>query len=188
MAFKRNVPLQAGTLLVAEPYLGDLSFHRKVVLICEHSASHTFGLILNQKHDTILEPFLEGQSLEDIPLFSGGPVDPSILQFLHKRPDLISGGVRIVDDLYWAGDFNEAIDAIVNEKINFDEIKFFIGYSGWDGGQLEREIDSNSWHLAKVQPQYVFDTPFDDLWRQVLQDLGGDYRVLATYPDDPSLN
>ncbi|MEY2792151.1 MAG: hypothetical protein RJA76_143 [Bacteroidota bacterium] len=180
--------LKAGTLLIAEPYLGDASFHRKVILLCEHTNAHSFGLVLNQKHDTVLDSILDGQSIEEIPLFSGGPVDPSIMQFLHRRPDLIPGGVEIANDLFWAGDFDKAIEAIVNHQISFEDIKFFIGYSGWDAGQLDRELTNNSWHLAKASSNYVFDTAYENLWRKVLYDKGGDYRVLSTYPEDPSWN
>jgi len=180
--------LKPGTLLVAEPYLGDPSFHRKVILLCEHTNSHSFGLVLNQKHDTVLDSMLDGQSIEEIPLFSGGPVDPSIMQFVHRRPDLIPGGVQLGKELFWAGDFDKAIEAIVNHEISFEDIKFFIGYSGWDAGQLDRELSSTSWHLAKGTSNYVFDTPYESLWRKVLYDKGGDYRVLSTYPEDPTWN
>ncbi len=188
MPFNDSIGLKAGTLLVAEPYLPDASFHRKVVLLCEHSQSHSFGLVLNQKHDTVLDSMIGGESIEEIPLFSGGPVDPTIMQFLHRRPDLIPGGVEICKNLYWAGDFDKAIQAIVNREIGFEDIKFYIGYSGWDAGQLEREMTTNSWHLAKANSNYVFDTPYQELWRKVLFDKGGDYRVLSTYPEDPSWN
>lgn len=188
MSLNEFKALKPGSLLVAEPFLPDATFHRKVVLLCEHSQSHSFGLVLNQRHDTVLESFLEAEFMEEIPLFSGGPVDPSIMQFVHRRPDIIPGGVQIAKDLYWAGDFEIAIQAIVDQQLTFSDIKFFIGYSGWDAGQLERELASNSWHLAKASASYVFDTPFENLWRKVLYDMAGDYRILSTYPDDPSLN
>lgn len=180
--------LQPGTILIAEPYLPDATFHRKVILLCEHSQSHSFGLVLNQKLETVIEYSVESNLFEDIQIFSGGPVDSTIIQFLHRRPDLIPGGVQITKDLYWAGDFESAIHALVEKTLTFDDIKFFMGYSGWDAGQLERELSTNSWHVSKAKSEYVFDVPYTNLWSKVLYDMGGDFRVLSTYPIDPSLN
>lgn len=180
--------LRAGTLLISEPFLEDAAFRRKVILLCEHSNAHSFGLVLNQSQEAVFDSFLEAQVLEDIPLFSGGPVDPSIMQFLHRRPDLISGGQEISPGVYWAGDFEKAIEALVSGQIAFKDIKFFIGYSGWGAGQLEREIARNVWFTHPAQEQYVFDLAYETLWRKVLFDKGGDFRLLATYPEDPNLN
>ena len=180
--------LKPGVLLIAEPFLDEPVFHRSVILLCEHSASHSFGLVLNQQQDDMLDSFKDNQIMDEIPLFSGGPVDPTILQFLHRRPDLISGGQEIAQGLFWSGDFEEAIEAIISGKIQFNEIKFFVGYSGWSAGQLDREVRSDSWFLEPASLDLVFDQSPDSLWRQVLANKGGHFRVLATYPDDPRLN
>jgi len=92
--------LKPGVLLISEPFLGDSSFHRSVVLVCEHSNSHSFGLILNQKQEIVFDSMVDEQILENVPLFSGGPVDPSIMQFLHKRPDLIPDGIEIAPGIF----------------------------------------------------------------------------------------
>jgi len=77
---------------------------------------------------------------------------------------------------------------VVSGAINFKEIKFFIGYSGWGAGQLAREVKQNAWYLHPAREDYVFDESNKNLWRTVLYDKGGDFRVLSTYPDDPTLN
>lgn len=180
--------LKPGMLLLSEPYLEDASFHRSVILLCEHSNSHSFGIIINQEQDNVFETVMDEKVFENIPLYAGGPVDTSILQFLHRRPDLIPGGLEIAPNIFWSGDFEKAIESVVNEVITFSDIKFFIGYSGWGAGQLEREIKSNAWYLEPAMSNYVFDEPSDQLWRKILKDKGGNYRVLATYPEDPNLN
>jgi len=180
--------LKPGMLLLSEPYLEDASFRRSVILLCEHSNSHSFGIIINQAQDNVFETVMDEKVFENIPLYAGGPVDTSILQFLHRRPDLIPGGLEIAPNIFWSGDFEKAIESIVNEGITFSDIKFFIGYSGWGAGQLEREIKSNAWYLEPAKAEYVFDEQCDQLWRKILMDKGGNYRVLATYPEDPNLN
>ena len=147
-----------------------------------------FGIIINQSQDNVFETVMDEKVFENIPLYAGGPVDTSILQFLHRRPDLIPGGLEIAPNIFWSGDFEKAIELVVGGEIAFDEIKFFIGYSGWGAGQLEREVKSNAWMLHPANAEYVFDEPSMNLWRKVLFDKGGDYRVLSTYPDDPNLN
>lgn len=187
---KKNAPLELkpGMLLVSEPFLEDPSFHRSVVLLCEHSSSHSFGLVLNQRQEIVLDSYMDEKVMEDVPLYSGGPVDPTIMQFVHRRPDLIPDGMEIGEGIFWSGNFERAIELVVGGEISFDEIKFFIGYSGWGAGQLEREVKSNAWMLHPAKAEYVFDEPTLNLWRKVLFDKGGDYRVLSTYPDDPNLN
>lgn len=180
--------IKPGTLLVSEPYLSDENFRRTVILICEHSNSHSFGLVLNQPQGNILETSIENELSLELPLFLGGPVDPTVMQFVHKRPDIIPNGVALGSGLYWAGDFEIAIRSIVNKEIEVGQIKFFIGYSGWGAGQLSREIRQNSWILGNVNREYLFETEPNKLWRKVLYDKGGDYRLLSNYPLDPSLN
>ena len=90
--------------------------------------------------------------------------------------------------IYWSGSFEVAIDKVVAGEIGFDEIKFFIGYSGWGAGQLEREVRTNAWILHPGNDKLVFDESHEALWRKIMYAKGGDFRVLSTYPDDPNLN
>jgi putative transcriptional regulator len=180
--------LKPGVLLLAEPFLGEQAFHRTVILLCEHSSSHSFGLVLNHPQGSILDTIRHEKVMEEIPLFTGGPVDQTILQFIHRRPDIISGGQEILPGLFWAGDFEQAIESIINGLIDFADIKFFVGYSGWSAGQLAREVRADSWVLEPATLAYVFDETPETLWRTVLYQKGGHFRILSTYPDDPSLN
>ena len=84
--------------------------------------------------------------------------------------------------------YKRQIEAIIEQQIDFKDIKFFVGYSGWSAGQLEREVKSDSWILQPATLDYVFDETPESLWRTVLYQKGGNFRVLSTYPDDPTLN
>jgi putative transcriptional regulator len=77
----------------------------------------------------------------------GGPVDREHLFVLHKRPDLIDGGEQVTQDLYLGGNMEQVIEAINNRGANNQEIQIFIGYCGWDVGELEAEIEEGSWVL-----------------------------------------
>lgn len=180
--------LKPGVLLISEPFLEDPSFKRSVILLCEHTSSHSFGLVLTQPQEVILDSIMDAKIMGEIPLFAGGPVDPTILQFVHRRPDLIQGGQEIAPGIFWAGDFEQAIEAVIDGTISFQEIKFFIGYSGWSAGQLDRELKSDSWIISQARVSDVFEESPEKLWRSVLYQKGGNYRVLSTYPDDPNLN
>jgi len=96
----RNV--QQGSVLISEPFLGDPNFERSVVLICEHETTQgTFGLILNQTSNLLLADVLEENIYPDVPLFVGGPVQHNTLHYLHRRPDLIDGGVKVMNGVTW---------------------------------------------------------------------------------------
>jgi putative transcriptional regulator len=78
----------------------------------------------------------------------GGPVDIELLFVLHKRPDLISGGEQITNDLYLGGNMEQVIEAINNKGASSQDIQLFIGYCGWDAGELEAEIEEGSWAMG----------------------------------------
>ena len=77
----------------------------------------------------------------------GGPVDREHLFVLHKRPDIIDGGIKISNGLYWGGNINQVIEAINTRGANKQEIQLFIGYCGWDLGELEAEVEEGSWTI-----------------------------------------
>jgi putative transcriptional regulator len=78
----------------------------------------------------------------------GGPVDRDHIFVLHKRPDLVDGGEQIPNDLYLGGNMKQVIDAINTRAVNKQEIQLFIGYCGWDAGELEAEVEEGSWKFS----------------------------------------
>lgn len=176
-----------GSILIAEPFLGDANFERSVVLICEHSAEGTFGLVLNQTTNLHLGDVIE-DIFTDIPLFLGGPVQQNTLHFIHRRPDLIDQSIQIQDDLYWSGDFEQIKQALNIGTLNKQDIRFFVGYSGWGEGQLDTELTENAWIVSRTDTGFLFDTPADQFWRGILKRMGGEFKVKSNYPVDPRLN
>lgn len=179
----------SGILLIAEPFLKDPNFMRTVVLLCRHEeAEGTFGFVINslfpQKLDELI-PELDGF---DLPVYKGGPVQMDTLHYLHQYPDLLPDSLKISDGLYWGGDF-ETLKTLMQEGlIEREKIKFFLGYSGWETGQLTGEIDEKSWLTVAGNTSIVFETPMDDIWKASLVLLGGKYELMIHFPTDPQLN
>lgn len=167
--------------------MGDTNFERSVVLVCEHSPSGTFGLVLNHPADIHLSDVIDDVH-PDLPLFIGGPVQQNTLHFIHRRPDLIDGSIQVVDGLYWSGDFEQVKRAVNVGTLTERDARFFIGYSGWNGGQLAGELSQKSWIVSRTTADFLFDTPTKEFWRGVLKRMGGAYKSMAHYPIDPRLN
>ncbi len=182
-----SLPVTNGSLLIAEPFMGDTNFERSVVLVCEHNAAGTFGLVLNQTTDLRLSDVIE-DVYADLPLYMGGPVQQNTLHFVHRRPDLIDESIHVVDGLYWSGNFEQIKQAVNLGTLTERDARFFIGYSGWDGGQLAGELEQKAWFVSRTDASFLFDTPADEFWRGVLKRMGGEYKSIAHYPIDPRLN
>ena len=176
-----------GKLLIAEPSLGDDNFKRSVVFLCEHNEQGTFGLIFNQNTNLHLNDVLREPVVNSLPLYLGGPVEQNTLHFLH-RLSFIEDAIPVGDGLFWSGDFEQIVSMLNVGKITEQDIRFFIGYSGWSAGQLDEEIQQNAWIVSEADAAFIFDTPTEQFWRAILRRMGGEYRVKSHYPIDPSLN
>ena len=177
-----------GILLIAEPFLKDPNFMRTVVLLCEHQDEGSFGFVLNRDFKHTLDELVP--DLEDVklPVCYGGPVQMDTLHFLHQCPDQIPGGFEIRDGIFWGGDFETVVDLLRNHEIDTAKIRFYIGYSGWGGGQLKDELNEKSWLLAEASKKLVFHKKLDDIWKDSLKLLGREYEMMKNFPIDPQLN
>lgn len=178
----------AGTLLIAEPFLKDPNFKRTVVLLCEHQEEGSFGFVLNRNYQHSLSELIPDLTDIDIPVFYGGPVQKDTLHFLHQYPDLIPDGYEVADGIYWGGNFDKAIEMLRENRIDSNKIRFYIGYSGWTGGQLETELKEKSWLITPAVRKLVFHRKLDEIWKDSLRNLGGEYEMMINFPVDPSLN
>lgn len=184
-----SIKPQSGSILISEPYLGDPNFERSVVLICNHSETEgSFGLVLNRLSNLKLSDVVEVYNEEfDVVLGVGGPVQYNTLHYVHRIPQL-EQAVKLSEDVYWGGDFEMLRTLIGTGEVTPDDIKFFLGYSGWTSGQLQEEIDKNVWIVNNNATNKLFNLEADTLWRNILRQMGGKYKVLSNYPTDPRLN
>jgi len=188
--FEKNKTLQAGTILLSEPFMYDENFRRTVIMVCKHhSVEGTTGLILNKPVQLNLEDLLENFPKGfDGKLYLGGPVGTDIIQILHTIGDKLSGSHKMCEGVWWGGDFNQLKKLIRQGEITNQHIRFYIGYSGWDAKQLQDELKDNSWILHPAKHKYIFDNDPDHLWRKIMHDMGGIYQTMASYPENPNLN
>ncbi|MFY8128095.1 MAG: YqgE/AlgH family protein [Chitinophagaceae bacterium] len=177
-----------GNLLVADPFLNDINFGRSVVILTEVSDNSAMGFILNKPYSKKLNQLIDGVEHHQFTIYKGGPVQEDTLHFLHNRPDLIENGHKICDSIFWGGDFENALSLIKDGFLTPNDIRFFIGYSGWDKLQLEEEFESNSWFLHSAKQHFVFHKNSQFLWKDVLLDMGGEFSKMVNYPIDPQLN
>jgi len=178
-----------GDLLIAEPsIIGDISFNRSVVLLTDHSNEGSIGFILNKPLDYTIKDLIP-EIDASFKVYNGGPVEQDNLYFIHNVPDLIPNSIEISLGIYWGGDFTEVASLINEGKILEKDIKFFLGYSGWENNQLEEELKSNSWVVTKnVYKKTIIEKDYEFFWKEKMVELGGDYSIWSNAPENPSFN
>lgn len=177
-----------GILLIADPFLKDPNFLRTVVLLCEHNEEGAVGFVINRQYKNTIDELIPELDGHTIPVYYGGPVEENGIHFLHQYPDQIPGGKEIMKGIYWGGDFDALVNLIKTGAVDIAKIRFFIGYSGWSAGQLEEEIVEKTWLTVKATRKLVFHTKFEEIWKDALKHLGGDYEMMVHFPIDPQLN
>ena len=188
-SFKNSIAPSPGRLLISEPYLPDPNFERSVVLMCDHNEGGSFGFVMNKKSPLKLAEVVEDMSGLEADLYIGGPVQQDTLHYIFRGEDLLEDAVEIGDNLFWGGNYDQLKDLISMKRIDPTDFRFFVGYSGWGQGQLDEEIESNSWIVSPgLALNLLLDTKSDDLWKVVLENMGGKYEMFSRYPEDPRLN
>lgn len=188
---KRSIVMEveAGRVLISEPFLPDPNFSRSVVFITEHSEAGTLGYVLNQRTDLTVDTVMPELGAADVPLFQGGPVDLESFHYLHRYSE-IEGSTHVSGNIYWGGDFEQVklgLETGVYDKENFI---FLVGYSGWAEGQLAMELEERSWIVGELSEDLIFDRTIDDsdLWKHAIRRVDGDDSLLANSPINPYLN
>ena len=183
-----NVLPSQGKILISEPFLCDVTFRRSVVLLVDHTDEGTMGLIINKELPLSLNQIInEFKYIDTIPLFKGGPVSTDTLFYLHTLPD-IPEAFPISQGLYINGNFDAIKRYILQGNPVEGKIRFFLGYSGWQYEQLEREITENSWMIGKEEASYLLSEESKNMWRKSLEKLGSKYEAWSRFPQVPSLN
>ncbi len=179
---------QKGSLLVAEPLLGDPNFDRSVILLTEHNENGSVGFVINKPLELQLDDIVIGFPSLDTIVHHGGPVQQDSLYFIHNRGNLIPGSEHIKDDLFWGGDLEPLKEMIKCGLVTAENIMFYLGYSGWGMGQLEAELIEKSWIILENQAINVFKDPPREMWKKIIMTAGGDYPLWVNTPADPNLN
>jgi putative transcriptional regulator len=179
----------AGKLLISEPFLNDPNFARSVVLLTEHSDTGTLGFVVNHPSLLMVDDLIADIGAPNFPVFYGGPVATDTIHFIHRCPDRITDGEEIAKGVYWGGNF-ETLKALMGQgEVTQEEVKFFVGYSGWGEQQLQDEIKANTWIVSdQYDPDMVFSADEEQLWKDVIIHLGPKYAHISNFPQNPNLN
>lgn len=137
--------MKAGTCIHSTTLLANTFFEQTQLFITEYNEKGAMGFIVNRLFPRSLNELEEFTTSTAFPLYEGGPVDTTHLYFIHRRPDLISGGTWIAGNTYLGGDFRTAVMHINRNTITTHDIKLLIGYCGWDYQELDSEIAEGSW-------------------------------------------
>ena len=140
--------LKAGIVINSTDVLNDSFFEHTTILIVQHNEQGSLGFVTNKPFGKSLHELIEFNHAKPFPLMDGGPVDREHLFVLHQRPDLIEGGEQIHNGLYLGGNMEQVIEAINTKAASQQEIQLFIGYCGWDMGELEAELEEGSWTVS----------------------------------------
>ena len=187
-----NVPystLNKGTLLIASPDIDRGAYFRAILLLCEHSAEGSFGLVINKPLDIELPP--EIMNLKNIAnprvqIRAGGPIQPNQMMLLHSSDLIADQTLKICDEVYLGGDL-QFLQEAVNDPLG-PHIRLCFGYASWGAGQLEREFLNGNWYLHPASSHHIFEIAPEKLWQATLREMGGKYATLSMIPEDLSLN
>jgi len=189
--FDTDIPVirpSKGKILIAEPFLKGPYFGRSIVLLTEYSKQGAVGFVLNKPSNVYPDEVIDDILSFKGELYIGGPVASDTLHFIHTLGNQLPGAVKVTDNIYWGGDF-ETLKSLINTDIaTYKQVKFFAGYSGWSPGQLEGEIKEKSWIVTEVDDSVIMDDDIDNIWEQILNDLGGVFKTWTKFPNDPNQN
>ena len=183
-----NVSPKKGRILIAEPFLPGNYFSRSVIFLVAYSDKGTVGFILNKKIDFDIQDVFPDFPDFNAQVFLGGPVSTDSIYFIHKLGKKLPGSINILGDLYWGGDFDILKSKILEGEIDPSEIHFFLGYSGWDAGQLEDELKEDSWLVTDVEESAVMQECDEDSWTDFVKKAGARYSIWEHFPENPTLN
>jgi putative transcriptional regulator len=180
-----------GTFLVASPLLRDPNFDHTVVLMCEHEAGGSWGLVLNRRtHLTF------GELLDDLPfpgssqgpVHWGGPCETTRMQILHRLRRDVSATLEVLPGVHLGLEHEQFREIAAESRQPGEALQAYVGHAGWGAGQLDAEMQTGSWITCSGDPRIVFDTRPEVMWERVLRSLGPDYTRLTWVPVDPRVN
>lgn len=192
--FRINLPTsqpRPGVLLVAEPFLREDYFNHAVITLIEFGEGESaMGLVLNKPTAYTLGEAIEGIDDDiDIPIYCGGPVSCDRMFYIHSLGDQLPHSQKLTDDLYIGGDFESVKNYVNTGNPTEGVIRFFVGYSGWDPGQLEEEIANHVWAVApRPANSEILREDGDSFWYHIVRSMGEPYRNWLYHPLNPQFN
>lgn len=194
--FKVNVARispEAGQVLIADPFVSDECFNHGVMTIIDYDPGEgATAVVLNNRSEYSLADLLEGvDKAVSVPVFCGGPTGQDRLFFVHTLGDEIIPEAReFAPGIYVGGDFDAAVE-YVNAGFPVEgRIRFFVGYTNWVDGQLEKEIQKASWAAMQQKPsvEELLCDAGDSYWHRMVRAMGGEFRKWSLLPRNATCN
>ncbi len=187
----KNKNYEKGSLLIANPVLPDPNFSRTVILLCEHDDQGSFGLVINRSTQLKApDLFLNINILKSYneKIYLGGPVSQSMVFFLCRSPSAAGKLDEVCSGVYLGSNL-ETLESLYSSLENPEQdIRFYLGYSGWSGGQLAEEMEQNSWLVQRANEQFIFLDSESLIWPKAVNSLGKKYQYLTKAPVNPQWN
>lgn len=164
-----------GKLLLATPTMPDPKFRNIAIFICYYDAEGCMGLVINRSQPITVDNILDDLGIRhektvNFPVYQGGPVEPYRGFVLHDHSHSYQTTLSI------SGDINLSTSRDIIEDIAIGELQhrymLLLGYTGWDAGQLEKEIAQNDWIIAPANTDIIFDTPVSERWEKSAIQMG----------------
>ena len=166
----------------------DPHFKRASVLLCEHTPEGSLGFIMNKPIEMAVDRLVGDFPEFESQVFYGGPVATDTLHYVHSVGDLLEESIKVCPGVWWGGRFDKLKFLIESKLIKPEDIRFFVGYSGWSEGQLEEELEYGSWVIADMHANYLFKASSKKLWSKIMKNKGDTFSVIAELPDNISPN
>ena len=172
-----------GNILISEPLMNDFHFGRSVILLIDHVESEgSFGIIINKRLNASVSQIVDDFPDFEAAAYLGGPVADNQLFFVHTLGDLIPDSSPIIDGLYWGGEVETLKTLIATGIANEENTRFYLGYAGWDAGQLVTELVRNTWVIGNITVEEYLNTPEEMMWSAFVRKLGKPYEMWNRFP------
>ncbi len=177
-----------GDVLIAEPFMNDFYFRRSVILLIDHNEEGSLGVIFNKRLTIPFNEIVQGFPEFNADVYLGGPVETDRIFFIHTVGEMIPDSHLISNGLYWSGNINVLKSMIKMDLIKPHEVRFYVGYAGWDGGQLRNELKANTWVVGRFTSKQLLRTMPGKMWSDFVKQIGKRYTLWDKFPVNPSDN
>ena len=177
-----------GDVLISEPFMNDFYFRRSVILLIDHNEEGSLGVIFNKRLTIPFNEIVQGFPEFNADVYLGGPVETDRIFFIHTVGEMIPDSHLISNGLYLSGNINVLKSMIKMDLIKPHEVRFYVGYAGWDGGQLRNELKANTWVVGRFTSKQLLRTMPGKMWSDFVKQIGKRYALWDKFPVNPSDN
>lgn len=190
MQYKGKHSSLEGKVILADPLMMDSNFRKTVLIMAEHTPKGAIGFVLNKQLNFTLSEIINDSKFDFDPLvYFGGPVQQDNLFFLHSIREIVTDdSLEIAPNLFWGGDFESLQSEECLKYIKPNNIRFFLGYSGWDFEQLKDEIKDKSWIILENPLENLLGQKDESMWFDLMKELGGTQRIWINTPEHIFMN